>query len=216
MVTEIANQGWQLRRAKRGRKHTELKNVARMAPCKPFLSESCFWGRHLRGILGISQGVKKRNGIGGGGQTVPRWGASETVFRGGLLVRFCKPPLFFLPPPPPPFGVLWDRPEIITFFEGMHRFVVLRRPRDPCGSSPPAQLRGGGFLRPAQPAGRVFLHHPSTVTLTSWYKWAVYLDTRGRCTYYLCKSIRMAFRRLYFPAFLAVDRTNKKFTLRRI
>ena len=38
----------------------------------------------------------------GGGQNVPRRGGSETVYRGGLLVRFCPP--FFLPPP---FGVLW-------------------------------------------------------------------------------------------------------------
>ena len=51
--------------------------------CRKIPSKSCFWGQ-LREILGISKGLTKRNGVGGGCKTCRGEGGSETVFCLGL------------------------------------------------------------------------------------------------------------------------------------
>ena len=62
----------------------------------------------MREILGISKGLNKRNGIGGEGQNVPRWGGggSETVFCGESPREVLPPgpPPAFCPPPPLAFS----------------------------------------------------------------------------------------------------------------
>ena len=59
-------------------------------------------GGHLREILGISKGLSKRNGMGGGGTYRGEGGGGQKLFSVGSLLVKVPPSLL----PPPLFGVL--------------------------------------------------------------------------------------------------------------